>query len=118
MSCTIVPLQSERVARSRPLIDGWIAPEELYPTSYHREAVDGLPCGNRYRTACLRKIGRFFSDIVHLGLDPVATATHRLRARVKQAVDGAFAHDAERVPQSGSEKSVTFSQICVTYVCR
>ena len=40
-------------------------------THHHREAVDGLPCGNRYRTACLRKIGRFFSDIVHLGLDPV-----------------------------------------------
>ena len=26
-------------------------------THYHRDAVDGLPIGNRYRTACLGKIG-------------------------------------------------------------
>ena len=26
-------------------------------THYHRDAVDGLPIGNRYRTACLGQIG-------------------------------------------------------------
>ena len=45
-------------------------------------------------------------------------ARSRLRAGVKKTVDGAFAHGAERCASARSEKSVTFSQICVTYVCR
>ena len=50
------------------------------------------------------------------------THTSGLRARIKQAVDGAFAHGAERYASARSEKNVTFSQICITYpvqiVCR
>ena len=50
------------------------------------------------------------------------TARSRLRAGVKKTVDGGFAHGRERSPRHGpshgSEKNVTFSQICVTYACR
>ena len=44
--------------------------------------------------------------------------TSRLRAGVKKAVDGGIAHDAERCASARSEKSVTFSQIWTTYMCR
>ena len=38
-------------------------------THYHRDAVDGRPIGNRYRTACLGRIGTFSETYAHLGLD-------------------------------------------------
>ena len=38
--------------------------------------------------------------------------------RIKRAVDGGIAHGAERCASARSEKNGTFSQICVTYVCR
>ena len=38
--------------------------------------------------------------------------------RQEGAVDGGIAHGAERCASARSEKNVTFSQICVTYVCR
>ena len=38
-------------------------------TRYHRDAVDGRPIGNRYRTACLGRIGAFSETYAHLGLD-------------------------------------------------
>ena len=38
-------------------------------THYHRDAVDGRPIGNRYRTACLGRIGAFSETYAHLGLD-------------------------------------------------
>ena len=56
----------------RSLIAGTIAPDELYRTSYHRHAVDGLPIGNRYPRACL---GTFSETYNHLGLDPAASAS-------------------------------------------
>ena len=39
-------------------------------TVHQQDAVDGLPRRHRGRTACLRRIGPFFSDRGHLGLDP------------------------------------------------
>ena len=45
-----VPLLARDVGARRSLIAGWMARDELYPTSYRRHAVDGLPIGNRYRT--------------------------------------------------------------------
>ena len=46
------------------------------------------------------------------------THTSGLRARIKQAVDGAFAHGAERCASARSDVFVTQRQICMTYVCR
>ena len=66
-----------------------------------------------------------FSGVLQLHYVQVLTSdlhwrTHMsgLCARIKQAMDGAFAHGRERCPSAGSEKIVTFSQICVTFVCR
>ena len=41
-------------------------------THHERHAVDGLPIGNRYRRACLGRIGRFSETYNHLGLDPAS----------------------------------------------
>ena len=45
-----VPLLAGDVRARRSLIAGSIAPSELYRTSYHRHAVDGLPSRHRYKT--------------------------------------------------------------------
>ena len=47
-SCCFVPLLSQHGTRFRPLIDGSIAPDELYRTSYNRDAADGLLRCERY----------------------------------------------------------------------
>ena len=57
-----VPLLARDVGARRSLIAGSIAPSELYRTSYHRHAVDGLPRRHRYKTACLGRIGKFVSE--------------------------------------------------------
>ena len=53
--CCFVPLLADRVARFGPLLASSIALGELYRTGGVREAVDGLPIGNRYPSAGLRK---------------------------------------------------------------
>ena len=53
----MVPLQGQCVARFRPLLVRALGLDATEGTHYHRDAVDGLPIGNRYRAACLRKIG-------------------------------------------------------------
>ena len=53
--CTWVHLLDECVARFGPLLASSIALGELYRTGGVREAVDGLPIGNRYPSAGLRK---------------------------------------------------------------
>ena len=65
-----VPLLARDVGARRSLIAGSIAPSELYRTSYHRHAVDGLPRRHRYKTACLGRIGSLSETYNHLGLDP------------------------------------------------
>ena len=57
--CTVVPLQGQRVARFRPLLVRALGLDATEGTHYHRDAVDGLPIGNRYRAACLGKIDGF-----------------------------------------------------------
>ena len=53
---TIVQLSlHENGFRRRP-IAGWIALDELYPTSHHRQVADGLPRRHRYKTACLHGV--------------------------------------------------------------
>ena len=60
---------SEWSQKAPTTVAGWIALDELYPTSYHRQAADGLPRRHRGKTACLGKIGRFSQTYGHLGLD-------------------------------------------------
>ena len=76
-----VPLLARDVRARRSLIAGSIAPSELYRTSYHRHAVDGLPRRHRYKTACLGRIGKFSETYNHLGLDPATCRARTFHVR-------------------------------------
>ena len=59
VSCTCVPILSQRDARLRPLLVRALGLDTSEGTRYHQDAVDGLPSSDRYTTACLGRIGRF-----------------------------------------------------------
>ena len=66
---TVVPISLHENGLLTSLLVRALGLDVSEGTHYHRDAVDGLPSGDRYQTACLGRIGRNFPDLHHLGLD-------------------------------------------------